>query len=73
VGDVFGADDTVKSGGFHFSAPEAKAGEVRIAGAQFEDELGAVMVTACFTGGEEDARIVTHSDEISVNFPEEIA
>jgi hypothetical protein len=68
VGDVFGADDAVLARGFHLFAAEAEGDEVRQAGAQLGDELGAVVVSAGFSGGEEDGRVGVAGDEISVDF-----
>jgi hypothetical protein len=62
VGDVLGADDTVLAGGFHGGATEAGEGGVGQAGAEFGDDLGAVMVAGGFAGGEEDARIGGRGD-----------
>jgi hypothetical protein len=68
VGDVFGTDDAVEAGGFHFFAAETEEGGVGVAGVQFGDELRAVVVSAGLTGGEEDTRIGGgESDGISLN------
>ena len=71
-GDVFGADDAVEAGGAISPPPRPKSW-VGMAGAECGDELRAVVVAGGFAGREEDARIVTVGDEISVNFSEEIA
>jgi hypothetical protein len=68
VGYVFGANDAVETGGFHLAATEAEGGEVREAGAEFSDDLGAVVVAAGFAGREEDARIGVGRDGTSVDF-----
>jgi hypothetical protein len=68
VGNVFGADDTVEAGGFHLFAAKTEEGGVGVAGAQFGDELCAVVVSAGFAGREEDARIGDgESDGISLD------
>jgi hypothetical protein len=50
VGDVFGANDTIEACGFHLLAPEAETGGVRMAVAQFGDQLCAVVVAAGLAG-----------------------
>ena len=72
MGDIFGADDAIKSRGFHLFAAEAEAGGVRMAVAQFGDELGAVVVAAGFAGREKDSRIGWINDGTSVDFLEGI-
>jgi hypothetical protein len=66
VGYVFGPDDAVEAGGFHLAATEAEGGEVRVAGAQFGDDLGAVVIAAGFAGREEDARVGVDGDGMSL-------
>ena len=68
VGYVFGANDAVEACGFHLAAAEAEEGYVGMAGAEFGDELRAVVVAAGFAGGEEDARIGWVCDAPSVNW-----
>jgi uncharacterized protein YdeI (YjbR/CyaY-like superfamily) len=68
VGDVFGSDDAVEAGGFRLFAAQTEAGEIRVASAKFEEELGAVVVAAGFAGREEDARIGARDDGTSVDF-----
>ncbi len=68
VGDVFGADDAVEAGVFHLFAAEAEAGEVGVAGAEFGEELGAVVVAAGFASREEDSRVGVGGDGTSVDF-----
>jgi hypothetical protein len=68
VGDVFGAHDAVKTGGFHLSAAEAEGIELRHSAAKFGDELRAVVVPTGFAGREEDARTRWSNDGISVDF-----
>ena len=63
VGYVFGADDAVEAGGLHLAATEAEGGEVRAAGAELGEDLGAVVVAAGFAGREEDARVGCCGDE----------
>jgi len=48
VGDVFGADYALEAGVFHFFAAEAEAGEFGVAGAEFGQKLGAVVVATGF-------------------------
>jgi hypothetical protein len=50
VGDVFGADDALLAGGFHGRAAQAGEGGGRYTGAEFGDDLGAVVVAGSFTG-----------------------
>jgi hypothetical protein len=57
VRDIFGADDALLAGGLHGGAAEAGEGGGGYAGAEFGDDLGAVVVAGGFAGGEEDARI----------------
>ena len=48
-------------------APKAEEGGFGVTGVQFGDDLGAVVVAACFAGGEEDARIWCHYYGTSVD------
>jgi hypothetical protein len=50
VGYVFGANDAVLACGLHLCAAEAEGGEVRVAAAEFRDDLGSVVVAAGFAG-----------------------
>jgi uncharacterized protein YdeI (YjbR/CyaY-like superfamily) len=68
VGDVFRSNDAAKASGLHLFAAKAKAGEIRVASAKFDEELGAVVVAAGFAGREEDARVGARDDETSVDF-----
>ena len=63
VGYVFGADDAVEAGHFHLFAAEAEAGEVGVAGVEFGEKLGAVVVAAGFAGGEKDTRVGARGDD----------
>ncbi len=54
VGDVLGADDAGEAGGGHLLAAEAEEGGLGEAVGEFCDDLGAVVVAAGFSGGEED-------------------
>src|ERR1019366_8031903 len=62
VGDVLGADDALLAGGFHGGAAESGEGGAGQAGAEFGDDLGAVVVAGGFACGEEDAPIGDGSD-----------
>ena len=55
VGDVFSPDDSLLSGGLHLGASEAEEGGVGVAPGELVDDLGAVVVSGCFAGGDEDA------------------
>ena len=57
VGNVFGADDAVVAGCFHFAAAETEEGCVWMATAEFGDDLGAVVIAAGLAGREKDVRI----------------
>ena len=50
VGYVFGADDAVEARGLHLFAAEAEEGCMGMSGAEFRDELCAVVVAAGFAG-----------------------
>ncbi|HEY6412735.1 MAG TPA: YdeI/OmpD-associated family protein [Edaphobacter sp.] len=68
MGDILGADDAVLAGVSHLFAAEAEELCLRIAGAKFGDDLGAVVVTTGFAGGEEDSRIGCRCNGTSVDF-----
>ena len=54
VGDVFGAYDSLLSGGLHLGAAEAEEAGVRVAAGELLDDLGTVVVAGGFAGGDED-------------------
>ena len=62
VGNVLGADDAPLAGRLHRSAAKAGEAGLRQAGAEFGDDLGAVVVAGGLAGGEEDARVGMGSD-----------
>ena len=66
VGDVLGTDDALLAGGGHLCAAEAGEGGGWDAGAQFGDDLCAVVVAGGLAGGEEDARVGVGGDEGSL-------
>ena len=63
MGDVFGADDALLASGFHGGSAKAGEGGGGDSGAEFGDDLGAVVVAGGFAGGEKDARIGVRGDE----------
>jgi hypothetical protein len=68
VGDVFGADNAVLAGICHLFAAEAEELPLRMAAAEFGDDLRAVVVSTGFAGREEDSRIGCRCDGTSVDF-----
>ena len=73
VGNIFGANDTVKPSGVHLFSAEAEGVEMRHSMVQLGENLGAIMVAAGFACGEEDARIGLGRYRTSVDFLERIA
>jgi uncharacterized protein YdeI (YjbR/CyaY-like superfamily) len=68
VGDIFCADNTVESGLLHLQPTEPKGSELRQTRAKLGEELRSIVVSACFTSREKDARIGGSGDGTSVDF-----
>ena len=68
MGHILGANDAIKPSLRHLPAAKPKKLRLRIAPTQLGDNLRAIMVTAGFTGGEEDTRIGCGPDRTSVDF-----
>jgi uncharacterized protein YdeI (YjbR/CyaY-like superfamily) len=68
VGDVFGSDDAVEACLFHLPSSKAKAGELRVAGAQFGEDHRTVVVATGLPGREKYPRIGLDLDGTSVDF-----
>ena len=68
MGYILGTNNAIKPSLCHLPAAKPKKLRLRIAFAQFGDNLRAIMVSTGFTGGEKDTRIGCGPDRTSVDF-----